>query len=377
MHHRRGFTLIELLVVIAIIAVLIALLLPAVQAAREAARRAQCVNNLKQLGLAIHNYHSQQNAFPPLVENISSAAYATNQDPWPLDWTASILAQMEQQALFNALNWSLSGGNGSTTIPGTPQNTTVMFTKISVMLCPSESLKTPSNSPQGFKNYVANIGGPPPISAWSGLFVVLRSDPNNIPGFTTMGSPAPNSNCGTFGIESVTDGTSNTAMFSETLLGSGPAAGSVTIATTRRRTTYLFPSGMNVATDQGVNGGSLALQFVNACKALPGTTTAFGNLPPASGNIWISGNANSTLIWDSYNHWMPPNSLGCDNQADGNTGGYGNVVDGMPPSSNHSGGVNVGMADGSVRFIKDTIALQTWWALGSRNLNEVVSSDAY
>ena len=118
----RAFTLIELLVVIAIIAVLIALLLPAVQAAREAARRAQCTNNLKQLGLAVHNYISQQNCFPPIVENLSMAAYtmAGTQDPWPLDWTAAILGQMEQQTMYNALNWSLSGG-----VPE-PANATVM-----------------------------------------------------------------------------------------------------------------------------------------------------------------------------------------------------------------------------------------------------------
>src|SRR5882757_3742434 len=104
----RGFTLIELLVVIAIIAVLIALLLPAVQAAREAARRAQCTNNLKQLGLAVHNYLSQQNTFPPLMGNISAANNITGADPngvsWPLDWTASLLPQLEQQPLYNALN---------------------------------------------------------------------------------------------------------------------------------------------------------------------------------------------------------------------------------------------------------------------------------
>src|SRR4051812_13329429 len=103
MVRRRAFTLIELLVVIAIIAVLISLLLPAVQAAREAARRAQCTNNLKQLGLAIHNYISQQDSFPPVVQNGGKAVWGTPYfDPWPLDWTASILPMMEQGTLYNA-----------------------------------------------------------------------------------------------------------------------------------------------------------------------------------------------------------------------------------------------------------------------------------
>jgi prepilin-type N-terminal cleavage/methylation domain-containing protein len=107
--NRHGFTLIELLVVIAIIAVLIALLLPAVQAAREAARRAQCVNNLKQLGLAIHNYVSQVNAFPPLFESFNYYQYNpiatpnTNQGgPWALSWGVVLLPFYEQTALYNA-----------------------------------------------------------------------------------------------------------------------------------------------------------------------------------------------------------------------------------------------------------------------------------
>ena len=126
MRTRRGFTLIELLVVIAIIAVLIALLLPAVQSAREAARRAQCTNNLKQLGLAMHNYLSQQGTFPPLVQNGSFNVWGNTfgnngfyYDPWPLDWTASILGQLDQIPLYNQLNFtSARGGPGSARLGG-------------------------------------------------------------------------------------------------------------------------------------------------------------------------------------------------------------------------------------------------------------------
>jgi len=132
MRHRRGFTLIELLVVIAIIAVLIALLLPAVQAAREAARRSQCVNNLKQLGLAVMNYESNNDCLP------ASTTFPTSQAQgwgWSFGWATSILPQMEQQAMFNALNF-MNGTSGPA--PGAPTtwpaNTTVGYSQIATLL---------------------------------------------------------------------------------------------------------------------------------------------------------------------------------------------------------------------------------------------------
>src|SRR4051794_21890252 len=123
--RRRGFTLIELLVVIAIIAVLIALLLPAVQAAREAARRAQCVNNLKQIGLALHNYHDTVGSFPPGGQ--SAPSYAGT---W-FNWLTSILPQIEQMPLYNATNFSRQIYQA--------ENTTVSLTMITAYLCPSDS----------------------------------------------------------------------------------------------------------------------------------------------------------------------------------------------------------------------------------------------
>ncbi len=155
MRLRRGFTLIELLVVIAIIAILIALLLPAIQAAREAARRAQCTNNLKQLGLAAHSYLSSQGSFPPLVQNGSFNVWGNTfgtagryYDPWPLDWTASLLGQLEQVPLFNQLNFYVSSGwLGPTSTGWDPQNTTVLATQVGVLLCPSEDTKDHDDRP--------------------------------------------------------------------------------------------------------------------------------------------------------------------------------------------------------------------------------------
>jgi len=377
---RRGFTLIELLVVIAIIAVLIALLLPAVQAAREAARRAQCVNNLKQLGLAMHNYLSSNGVFPPVVQNGGLGVWSNFGgpyfDPWPLDWTASILGQFEQQPLYNALNFAFGSGYSG----GDPPNTTVLASQVGSLLCPSENLKTPNIGPGTRKNYTANVGGPSCFMAWSGMFTVSGPDRGsaNPPSWAGVYT---NSNSGCFGVESVIDGTSNTAMLSETLLGSGPPPKLITLGTTKRATTYLFPSGLNIGMDQGPAGGTAALQFYSTCKGLPGSTTGYftgGNgLAPPNGNVWLAGNPGSCMLWDSYNHWLPPNSLGCYNKNDGNTEGYGTLQDAMPPSSNHPGGVNIAFADGSVRFIKDQINPQTWWGIGTRNGAEVISSDSY
>ena len=142
MPTRRGFTLIELLVVIAIIAVLIALLLPAVQAAREAARRAQCTNNLKQLGLAAQNYVSSNNVFPPQTSWPTMAAnYTGNASGSPGDSTGTSrsIPQLEQQPIYNAINFSLSP-DGRRHRP--VQQITAAMTKVSALLCPSESATT-------------------------------------------------------------------------------------------------------------------------------------------------------------------------------------------------------------------------------------------
>ena len=393
MGTRRGFTLIELLVVIAIIAILVALLLPAVQSAREAARRAQCTNNLKQLGLAAHSYMSQQGTFPPLVQNGSFNVWGNTfgvgryYDPWPLDWTASLLGQLDQTPLFNQLNWYVSSGwLGPTSIGWDPQNTTVLSTQVAILLCPSEDKKVTMIGPGTRKNYVANFGGPANFMAWSGVLVPLRDNPP-----LSYAGVFWNSNSGTtFGIEGITDGSSNTAMFSETLLGSGPV-GPIALAATTRPSTYEWLVPLNNVWDLGPQGGVSALLFMQACKALQGTQLSVGVLPPVNGNIWLAGNPGSSLCWDAYNHFMPPNGTSCAALNDptvnpggaGGTGlgttsgGWGTFMDAIPPSCNHPAGVNICFADGSVRFIKNSVTYQTWWSLGTRNGNEALSSDAY
>ncbi len=195
MSRRRGFTLIELLVVIAIIAVLIALLLPAVQAAREAARRAQCVNNLKQLGLAAHNYISVNEALPAqtMPDGVDGL------DNWGYNWYSSLLPQLEQQPLFSAINYNLSPWNGA--------NSTVYNTQLALWVCPSES-QTQRITSMYIANYVGNYGGPGAIQAYSGVIIPTVDLEINY-----------KSPLGPIKLASITDGTSNTGLFSERLMG--------------------------------------------------------------------------------------------------------------------------------------------------------------
>ncbi len=345
MRHRHGFTLIELLVVIAIIAVLIALLLPAVQSAREAARRAQCVNNLKQLGLALSNYESANRVFP-----FARGGYYPTA-PWYGRWSAHamILSQMEQSTVFNAINFSLSpalpnmGVNmmGNVILPAlnVPENTTATQTRIGTFTCPSDYTLT---TWPGTNGYVVNQGG------W--MYDSTRN-PESV---------GPFSDSSAVTVAAITDGMSQTAFASERLLGSG-------------------------IMNQDLSGWYMYMQMPMPTSADQTYTDCQGLAPKKiwynqTGVAWASGEMPST----TYNHVTTPNGRSCaimtmDQMEVSWSGDAKNLPWYMqvPPSSAHPGGVNVLAGDGSVRFVKNSVSVPVWRAFGSRAGGEVVSADAY
>jgi prepilin-type N-terminal cleavage/methylation domain-containing protein/prepilin-type processing-associated H-X9-DG protein len=359
---RSGFTLIELLVVIAIIAVLIALLLPAVQAAREAARRAQCINNLKQLGLAVHNYIQQNNVLPLQTVYPASADVSWG---WSYGWPLALLPNLEQSPMFNAFNFSTGMfGNASPSTYFTFPNTTVTYNQLAVLICPSDgNTKRPQN-PYGGTNYVGNLGGPGTVFEMTGTIV---SNGSFISGWGDAG------NFGPITLANVLDGTSNTALFSEHLMGINGSPTVLANTPDARRAIFNVTQG-GTGFHSGTSG---ALLMVQACKSIPGTTKSIRS--DGHGAYWFS-----TYPWHvavmNYTHEGAPNSLACQNPSTEEFGTWLTFVGpthSAPPNSNHPGGVNICFTDGSVRFVKDSVNLQAWWGLGTRAGGETISADSY
>jgi prepilin-type N-terminal cleavage/methylation domain-containing protein/prepilin-type processing-associated H-X9-DG protein len=345
---RRGFTLIELLVVIAIIAVLIALLLPAVQAAREAARRAQCTNNLKQIGLAMHNYQSANGCLP---YGVKGCCWGT--------WLIAVLPYVEQSALFNAWN-SYGNDRYEALTPGglryaSPANGTVTASRVNAYFCPSDPNSTnlvgagPTINGVKFsttsQNYVVNFGNTitnqTPFYVWNNRqlaflgapFTDIGSPDADIAGYTSGagGKSAPGT-ARTIDFAGITDGLSNTMITSEILVGQGWDLRGFSWWGYAPMFTGLYPPNSSFPD---------VLQFSSYCGTVPPN-------PPCTGATGTVANGVYTGL-----------------------GMFNNV------RSKHPGGVNVGMGDGSVRFIKNSINIYTFQALASTQGNEVISSDSY
>jgi prepilin-type processing-associated H-X9-DG protein len=365
--------LIELLVVIAIIAVLIALLLPAVQAAREAARRAQCTNNLKQIGLAVHNYIQANDTVPPSGSWCCPGALGYGgPNGYPgyggpqvqgASMKVRLLAFLEQTAAYNAYNFSV--GDVAAGTPGLSQkNFTVMGTRVDTYLCPSDP--NPGNTgPLGSAfpassfnvqatNYPENLGMEPNYTGGR----------LNGPCWFLGGNGIVDPNVGNrVTLAGVTDGTSNTVIFSEWVKGTGTAS----------------PNGR-----PGLNAVYKGGTMTQAAGPPPGTINdalACQSIPPIPANVawdfkgerWTSQLAGRG---GGYMHITFPNKNSCVGSTQ--TTSIGNQLGSLiGPSSLHPGGVNMLFLDGSVKFIKDTIGAQPYYALATTAGSEVASADSF
>jgi prepilin-type N-terminal cleavage/methylation domain-containing protein/prepilin-type processing-associated H-X9-DG protein len=298
MRTRSAFTLVELLVVIAIIGILVALLLPAVQFARESARRAQCSNNLKQIGVSLNTFHAARRRFPP------------GRDPWPAPFStqAHLLPYQENASLQNLIDFTLPTSTGINALAAT--------TRIPLFECPSDGARgrVPGSSFAGC-NYVGNVG----TGINNGDYVTGD-------GVFLLNMP--------IGFQDLTDGSSQTAAFSESLLGDG----GTTMSDSRRQ----------------------VVQLAGSTPTAPGSCTSgpyFGN----RGDRWINGGYLATL----YNHHFLPNAPNWDCLNAANNFGL------KTARSSHRGGVMLLMCDGSVRFIPNSIHQHTWHAIATRSGNDI------
>lgn len=311
-----GFTLVELLVIVSVIGLLVAITLPAVQFAREAARRAACSNNLRQLGLALNAYQSSCGVFP---QGRNGAGYSFH---------TMLLPQLEQTGLWNSINFSVQSGMVDLT---EGPSMTAMATGISTFLCPSDVI---DESIPGRTNYPGSAG------------YALNSGPQA--GVFSDGSLGGSDSFSYIGPRAVSDGMSTTVACAEWALGLYPI---------RDPIGSVFRTGDLTEPDEFG-------QFIAACE----------NVSPLTAEIALAGKSGTWLLQGLsntlYNHDLVVNGHSCVNGTSINLGAW-------TAGSRHPDGANSLFADAHVQFIRSTVALGIWRALGTRAGQEIVSSGSY
>ena len=324
--RRGGFTLVELLVVIAIIALLAGLLIPAAQAAREAARRTQCLNNLKQVGIALQGHVESKGTFPPGLMMGGQTLQSS--------YIVSLLPHLDQSPLYNAINFSWKPPDG---IAFTDPNETVLMTNLSVLLCPSDTWQANTFDNANYlrpTNYAANCGNNDYNG--DGVFDLTPHSPREI-----------------------ADGLSQTAGAAEWVVGNGnrdPQDRAPNVRGDRLGSTWSLK--------QRLAEGDVT-SFVQICKNLDSGQVALSN--PYKGSPWMKGGFSIT----QYNHTMAPDQPSCRYIGGKTDTGEPDVIVGITAGSRHQGGCHILLLDGSVRFVRDTVDRRPWSALGTRSGGEV------
>lgn len=329
--RKYGFTLIELLVVIAIIAVLIALLLPAIQQAREAARRTQCANNLKQIGLALHNYESSHDTFPMGDCSVNLGVGDVPQ----ASIHAYLLPFLGSENNYDTFNFSLQVNAA---------NPEARVQVIPIYQCPSD--------PGGDRHMVANV-----IDSASANYMQNLGSHANHAGYVVSGSPLPRTSDhgpfwrnSLFRISDFQDGTSKTALFAEIKKGPNHTASTMVVPAGHR-------DDLRVATNVSATWtGDDLLYPPETCENRATAAWMYRGLQYYRG----------LLVATYYNHTMPPNALRRDCVTSSLTQGH------MAARSYHPGGVNFLLADGAVRFVSDSVEADVWRALGTPSGGEVM-----
>ncbi|WP_422927908.1 DUF1559 domain-containing protein [Singulisphaera sp. PoT] len=357
--RRAGFTLIELLVVIAIIAVLIALLLPAVQSAREAARRIQCTNNMKQLGLALQNYHDTNGSFPPAVQGGMSQVY--------MNYTgySFILPYIEQVAAYNTFNFNLNQA-GSPPYFGwaVPGNSTGFSLQFAAFLCPSNRAmgEVGATVGSGASAYTLEAGK---VAVTDYVFNA-GANRYAVPGYGESNLIGPISFNSATRIAEISDGTSNTFIMAE-------AAGG---------------NARNKLRAVGEGMGRVCVPLSPGLPVAPTATVYYDNImfmAYGRSRTWgsdkriIGGLVGRTVDKSGYPY--PPNDCGIDSITDvyDNPPGLPAPEGQQLPNfrSAHPGLINAVFSDGSVRIIKNSVSMPVYMGLSSMKGGEILSADSY